>query len=293
MLHDVDVFMSKHDISSGERWGVALARTLVDSNFGVILLTPSNLNSSWLLFEAGAIAKLEEGKACCLVLGDLSPADIQAPLSQFQNRRFTKTDIRQLLSDVNQEVGASLEPDQFDLMFEKWWPDLDSAYRAAIASAGTQVTTAPRRSSDDLLQEILLTVRELSRQRQAPALHPGFQPATLQGDLLSQPVSESSLTAYTAWKFQGKTVSDIWQRKLLRDLDLSRFPTIRHIDDAVELARPAVVAYATEAPDLFPTGTDYITKALGFVDSDFRSHHNFGVQTREAFDRLGHLVRDA
>jgi len=54
-------------------------------NCGIIYLTPTNLNSPRLLFEAGAIAKSLEGRAWTILRGSLSYADVQFPLAQFQH----------------------------------------------------------------------------------------------------------------------------------------------------------------------------------------------------------------
>src|SRR5207253_2371159 len=57
MLQGLQVFMSQHDLESGSRWAVGLTSELSETNFGLICLTPDNLLSPWLLFEAGAITK--------------------------------------------------------------------------------------------------------------------------------------------------------------------------------------------------------------------------------------------
>lgn len=285
MLHGVEVFTSEHDIASGDRWGVELAKTLEDSNFGILLLTSSNLGSPWLHYEAGALTKHAKGRACGLLLGQLSPTDVKQPLSQFQNRRFNKTEMRQLLTDINAAVEMPIPADPFDLIFEKLWPDLDAGYRNALSADRNQPTTVTHRTQEDLLQEVLLTLRDFVRRADSktPAL----------GDLLSRPLTEASLMEYTTWKFPGRAISEHWQRQALRDLNLSKYPTLRHLDDTVESALPAVWAYAEERPILFQAGTDYITKALGFADPEFRNHHNFAPQTREAFIKYAHLVKDA
>jgi TIR domain-containing protein len=65
VLHYVDPWVSQKDIAAGDRWAVEVGTKLNDSNFGIICLTPENLNASWLLFEAGAISKsFDEGAVC-------------------------------------------------------------------------------------------------------------------------------------------------------------------------------------------------------------------------------------
>lgn len=283
MLQDVDVFTSQHDIPSGERWSHRIAKTLEDTNFGIVLLSHGTLARPWLLFEAGALTKHLDGRACCLLLGDLSFADVMPPLSQFENRRFIKTEVRQLLSDINQLVERPLQDSQVELVFEKFWPDLDSRYQLAIRTSQRASNDPPPRAQQDLIQEILVTVREIARR--------GAPPMSAPADLLSNPLTPASLAEYTNWRFPGRGVSELWQRRLLSDLDLTKYPSLRHLDDAIAPAKNAVEAYAAEAPDLFVTGTDFITKSLGFVDTDFRNHHSWAPQTRRAFDKYADLVR--
>ena len=69
ILQNVEVFVSKHDIESGDRWGLRLAQELESSDFGILCLTAENLRSDWLLFEAGALTKKLESRACGLLIG--------------------------------------------------------------------------------------------------------------------------------------------------------------------------------------------------------------------------------
>jgi hypothetical protein len=99
MLQGLEVSLSKHDIESGSRWGTDVAKKLEDTSFGILCLSSSNLNAPWLLFEAGALTKQFDGKACGLLLGGLTPANITGPLAQFQHRLMEKPDFLQLLKD--------------------------------------------------------------------------------------------------------------------------------------------------------------------------------------------------
>lgn len=63
VLHYVDPWLSQSDIQAGERWGIEVAKELETCNFGVICVTKENLNSPWILFEAGALAKsMQDGR---------------------------------------------------------------------------------------------------------------------------------------------------------------------------------------------------------------------------------------
>jgi putative GTP pyrophosphokinase len=110
-------------------------------------------------------------------------------------------------------------------------------------------------------------------------------------EFLSQPIDHDTLAAYTQWKFPDMPISEHWHARLLADLDRGKFRTLYDLDQAVEQAHEAVQAYREENPDWFKYGTDFLTKSLGFVDSEFRQKHPWGDKTREGFRRLEHLVK--
>lgn len=110
-------------------------------------------------------------------------------------------------------------------------------------------------------------------------------------EFLAQPIDYDTLAAYTEWKFPELGISEHWHTRLLADLNRDRYLTLKDIDEVVDRAKPAVDAYQEENPTWFKAGTAYLTKSLGFVDSDFRQKHRWGDQTKEAFRRLGHLTK--
>src|SRR4051812_45766873 len=79
-----DPWMSERDIDAGQRWNEEVSLRLRDTHFGIICLTPNNLNAPWLLFESGALAKaLDSARVVPILLG-LKKADLTFPLAQFQ-----------------------------------------------------------------------------------------------------------------------------------------------------------------------------------------------------------------
>jgi hypothetical protein len=173
MLQGLDVFMSKHSVESGARWSLDLARQLDESSFGVLFLTKENLSSPWLLFEAGALTRHVEGRACGVLVGDLKPTDVSGPLSQFQHRAFSKEDLYALVRDVNARLQKPLDSSQLTLVFEQWWPSLDREYRVALEGVNGEVQAVPR-DQLSILEEILEKIRIIERALLLPA-----PPATL------------------------------------------------------------------------------------------------------------------
>ena len=160
ILQSVQPFLSSHDIGSGTRWITELTRGLDESSFGIICLTPENLHADWVLFEAGALAKHYESRACCLLFAGLKPANITDPLSQFQNRVFNKEDVMKLLTDINDLLPSPLRATDLAFIFERWWPGLERDLAAALQTAGDAVKP-PRRDASEILDEVLGRIRSL------------------------------------------------------------------------------------------------------------------------------------
>ena len=171
MIQDLEVFVSHHDLVSGERWGFKLAKELEVAAFGILCLTPDNLHSDWLLFEAGALTKHADNRACALLFG-VQGKHLTDPLLQFQYRVFEEKGMRLLLRDLNNNIDKPLT--DIDLVFDKWWPDIDAEYRKELASL-SQPPASVDRSDTEMLEEILLRVRRIERSLDSrPARPPGL-----------------------------------------------------------------------------------------------------------------------
>src|SRR5271157_199900 len=93
-------WLSSSDIEKGARWAGEIAAKLSSTSVGIICLTPSNLHSDWLLFEAGALSKLKEAYVCTFLI-DLDSAEIEFPLAQFQSTTATREQVFDLMKTLN------------------------------------------------------------------------------------------------------------------------------------------------------------------------------------------------
>jgi hypothetical protein len=57
VINSIEPFVSAKDIYAGTRWQAEIASQLDSTNFGIVCVTKDNQLSSWLNFEAGALAK--------------------------------------------------------------------------------------------------------------------------------------------------------------------------------------------------------------------------------------------
>jgi len=154
------------DIDKGARWSPEISQKLEASKVGIICLTKENLDSQWILFEAGALSKTKEAHVCTFLLG-LNPSDVQQPLGQFQHTAFEKSDIRRLVSTINNLIKncgeKPLHEKMLDDVFEVYWPSLNDAL-AKIAKTETH-TEKKDRPERELLEEILELLRTQERRR--------------------------------------------------------------------------------------------------------------------------------
>jgi hypothetical protein len=154
--------MSASDVEAGARWNERIQHQLNESRFGILCVTHENINSPWLLFEAGALAKTIEGNFVCPYLIGLEPVDLpQGPLSQFQAKRACRSETRDLLLSINQALGEQrLEQGRVDRGFDRWWPDLETALASLPVGINGE---RQRRPVDEVVEEVLLLVRGLDR----------------------------------------------------------------------------------------------------------------------------------
>ena len=105
VIQTIEPYVSTEDIDKGARWFTDISVQLEDTDFGIICLTPENLNAPWILFEAGALSKSIDRSKVCPFLIELTPSDIVGPLAQFQACTPTKDDMFRLLRTMNQALG--------------------------------------------------------------------------------------------------------------------------------------------------------------------------------------------
>jgi hypothetical protein len=119
-------YFSQEDIQKGAKWDLEISKELEASSVCIIVLTRQNLNSEWIMFEAGAISKSVEEARLCTVLFGIEPADVQGPLERFQMTRFSKDDMHRLLKTINSNAqDEAIPPATVDQDFERCWPELE------------------------------------------------------------------------------------------------------------------------------------------------------------------------
>lgn len=159
VLQYVEPWVSDKDISAGERWAQAIAGELDASNFGIICITPENLNSEWILFESGALSKsMLDAKVIPLLFG-LELSDLSGPLSQFQAQKVEEAGVMEVVRAINKVSEKPASQQIVDQLVPTLWPQLQETLKRIPAIAPTE---KHKRPSHEILEELVTGVRGIS-----------------------------------------------------------------------------------------------------------------------------------
>jgi len=124
-IQSVEVFFSSEDIEKGDNWQIKLSNELQDTNYGIVCLTPENIDAPWIHFEAGALSKMLDSKVMVLAM-NINFSDIKGPLKAFQATKFERDDIFKLLKAINANQEKPLTDEKLKNSFEAFWPQFKS-----------------------------------------------------------------------------------------------------------------------------------------------------------------------
>ena len=160
VLQHVKPWMSDTDIAAGQKWDPALETRLQESEAGILCLTRENLNAPWILFEAGVLSKTvgNDTRVIPLLLG-LKEKDVSYPLARFQMKLANEKGLKDTVLSINQMGGEeAVAAPTLASLFKMAWPTLCLKIDAIPKEEGPAVQ---KRSADDLLEEVLTSVRSM------------------------------------------------------------------------------------------------------------------------------------
>lgn len=139
LLPSLKTWMSTADIPKGATWPRVLHQELSRSEAVIICLTPEAVHSSWVHFEAGAIAMAQpDGLVCAYLLG-VETADLKDhPLGIFQATKATREETWRLVRTLNERLPNGercSDEKQLQGNFAQRWKSLKRKIDATKASA--------------------------------------------------------------------------------------------------------------------------------------------------------------
>lgn len=161
VIQEVRPWLSSSDIEKGSSWLTDMSEELEKSSVGIFCLTPENLDSRWLNFEAGAIGlKLKgRGRVCTYLFDIPSETSLGQPLGQFQSTKAEKEDTWKLIENINQWCEEPLDAELLNKMFDSMWGDLEKVL-ATVPQVDMSDVPAPREQIE-VLEEIASGVKSL------------------------------------------------------------------------------------------------------------------------------------
>ena len=151
-------WVSEKDISAGDRWAQAIAGELESSNFGILCITPENLRSEWILFEAGALSKsMLDAKVIPLLFG-LELSDLSGPLSQFQALKVDQQGLMDVVKAINGVAENKAVESTIDQLVPALWPQLQ---RKLDEIPDKEPSEKHMRPTQDILEDLVSQVRGL------------------------------------------------------------------------------------------------------------------------------------
>lgn len=161
-------WMSETDISKGDEWQGALGEQLEACRIGIVFLTPQNLESRWLHYEAGALSKTKRqgGKVSSILLDGLRASGVGQPLSIFQNTQPTESDLKKLILSLGQVIAPDVSKETLTATFKSTWPTI----KAVFLPDTSQHVVAPKPSAEEKkLNELLELTQNIHRIVSGPA----------------------------------------------------------------------------------------------------------------------------
>jgi hypothetical protein len=176
VLQSVEPYVSSEDIDKGARWSSDIARELEASSYGILCVTPDNVDAPWLVFEAGALSKEIDKSHVSPFLFGLGLSDLRGPLLQFQATLYSEEDVRRLLMSINAcEPAPRLDESKMRTLFSVWWPKLQeelAPLQETLAAAGSDSGRQEEEPSpgrvQSMLEEVLLLVRSQQKLLSTP-----------------------------------------------------------------------------------------------------------------------------
>jgi TIR domain len=139
------LFMSR-DIPKGIRWFDAVEEELDRADAGLVCITREALQSGWIHFEAGALARavrknerLRRGALYTYLLG-VQPDELTGPLAAFQSTRFDREDTQRLCASIAASIGtADATGAEWEKAFDDSWPAFERKVEEIPALAASKL----------------------------------------------------------------------------------------------------------------------------------------------------------
>ena len=128
------------------------------SSFGIVCITSENVNSPWVLFEAGALAKSLDTSKVIPLLFDLEFSDISGPLAQFQAKKLVRQGVWEVVQSIQMSSDKRIGDDVVRKLFDALWPQLEQQLGQVPGRPAEERAARPQQ---EVLEELVASVRSV------------------------------------------------------------------------------------------------------------------------------------
>ncbi|MFE2506903.1 TIR domain-containing protein [Streptomyces naganishii] len=167
---EIEPFVSSESIRKGARGLTELKEQLDQSSFGIACITRANIDAPWITFESGALSKeVDEHRGLVVpFLLEGTHKDLElanSPLRQFSSTQADDpADVLKMVKAISAVLreSANRPPDDIRVknLFDMVWPMLRDGLAAIDLTADRAEQDPPRRSPEEMLEELTLLVHE-------------------------------------------------------------------------------------------------------------------------------------
>jgi TIR domain len=164
VLQTIKPYVSSEDIDKGARWSSDIAGELDASAYGIVCLTPENVDAPWINFEAGALGKSVDKSRVSPFLFRLKRSDVNGPILQFQSTIVEREDVFKLVRSMNDACQQeALEDARLERAFDVWWPQLEAELNGIPQAEQPAQLAEADRGVDSKTSQVLEELLELTR----------------------------------------------------------------------------------------------------------------------------------
>jgi len=135
VLPECQPWESSKDIQIGKSWWDELHTAIGDVKVSVVIVTPENIRSPWLFYEAGIIAsKLDRALVCPYLVGVEGKSILGTPLAGYQWCESGKDGTLKLVHSLHSALSSPHDKGLLEGNFNHQWPRLKTKLAKVVES---------------------------------------------------------------------------------------------------------------------------------------------------------------
>ncbi|MDR6169661.1 toll/interleukin-1 receptor domain-containing protein [Curtobacterium sp. SORGH_AS_0776] len=167
VIQGLPTFMSDKDIASGVQWFQEISDKLREATFGIICVTPDNLDKPWLSFEAGALGNQAPRSRVVPVAVGLSKEDLPSPLNGFNAVDLNEDGFVRLIKSIHEARDVATAWPIIESAARREWPEIAKELDA-VPTPPVAVETERPFDMESAVKEMRGLLRSLVEQRYTP-----------------------------------------------------------------------------------------------------------------------------